>query len=142
MFGDGTTASADTLRKTIQVTAKSAEIPSDNNLAGCFSQLTPVTGGVTDCAAFYKVDGNSNVFKIKNGAWRIYTADGEVVTTGTNGTALVVDQKYFLSFDYGIKGTVIDVSANAFPGTWTNIMSALVGNKTILNLSGELLEAA
>lgn len=136
MFGDGTSTSADTLRKTIQVTAVDSTTPSDSNLASCFSQLTAVTSGDTTNAAYYKVDGNANLFKLKKKAWKLYAADGETVTTITKG------DKYFLTFDFGVSGTVIDVSANAFPGTWTNVMSALVGNKIILNLSGELLEAA
>lgn len=56
--------------------------------------------------------------------------------------ALEKDKRYFCSYDLLIEGSVIEVSANSFPGTWSNIMSSLAGSKIKLNQSSELLEAA
>ena len=61
---------------------------------------------------------------------KYYTADGKVLavknqegkividTTGTNAATLVDKEKYFCTFDIAIAGSVIDVSANSFPGTY------------------------
>lgn len=43
--------------------------------------------------------------------------DGTNITSETAATELVDGQKYFCSYDLLIEGSVIEVSANSFPGT-------------------------
>lgn len=44
---------------------------------------------------------------------KFYAADGSVVTTN-----LVVNEKFFCTFDILVNGSVIEISANSFPGTY------------------------
>ena len=93
---------------------------------------------------------------------KFYTADGHPITavaiaspvegtyywpmTGVtgegDGVVVAVGEKVFCTYDLNIDGSVIEISANSFPGTWTNVMGPLTGSKIMLNQSSELLEAA
>ena len=60
---------------------------------------------------------------------KYFDANGKVVEAG----ALVADAVYFCTFDVAVKGSVIEISANSFPGTYyvtgdTYARSALSGN--------------
>lgn len=76
---------------------------------------------------------NGELCKIVNA--RYFDEKGSEILTPSS-TTLLAGSKYFCTFDIQVKeGTdaVIEISANTFPGTWTNIMSALAGNKIMLN---------
>lgn len=64
----------------------------------------------------------------------VYDASGSAVTSFKAG------EQYFQTFDVNISGSQITISANSFPGSWTNIMTSSAGLKP--KYSGELLEAA
>lgn len=81
-------------------------------------------------------------FTLPGGGTVAITGDTVYDANGSSVTQFVIGQQYFQTFDVNITGSQIVISANSFPGTWTNVMGTLAGNKIMLNHSGELLEAA
>lgn len=97
---------------------------------------------------FYTADG-VQITKIATAAGGqpadvFWPVNGVTLTTndGTKGKIIAAGEKIFCSYDLAISGSVIEISANSFPGTWTNVMGPLTGSKIMLNQSSELLEAA
>ncbi len=84
--------------------------------------------------------GWSNIFEGPDGKQykklnpKFYDAYGKVVEQLKKG------EKYFCSYDLKATGSVIEVSANSFPGTLL-YRAPMWGSKIITNQFGELLEA-
>ena len=100
MFGNGSVAEyageGAYIMKTEQFVATDTALPTAGNSASGWS--ANYTG--PDGKLYAKVNP------------KFYNAVGE------NVTALVVGEKFFCSFDVAVKGSVIEVSANSFPGTY------------------------
>lgn len=97
MFGNGTTKEYNNfIMKTEEFTATGTELPvAGANASGWKYQYEGPDGKL-----YYKFNP------------KFYDAKGEKVA------ALVAGQKYFCSYDVVASGSVIDVSANSFPGTY------------------------
>ena len=131
MFGDANgaseykfadeTASATSkglLMKTERFTATDVTVPTTTSASGWNNKFTAPDGKV-----YEKVNP------------RFFDVNGAVPK------ALVKGESYFCTYDLKIDGMIIDVSANAFPGTLM-YRAPLRGNKILANQIGELLETA
>lgn len=104
MFGNGTVGKYDgagtVIMKTEQFIATGTEVPEE-------------TAGVWADTSGWKKDyvgPDGKLYKKKNP--KFYTADGKYPTV------FVAGMTYFCSFDLAVAGTVIEISANSFPGTY------------------------
>lgn len=79
----------------------------------------------------FDVNGKLKSETTKDGTGSAVSGDlSAIIPAGT----LTENEKYFCTVDIPVNDSaVIEISANTFPGTWTNIMSALAGNKIMLN---------
>jgi hypothetical protein len=107
MFGNGEVKTIAThsgtnkklIMKTEQFTATATVLP---------SQGTSTSGWT---ATFTAPDGSKSYTKLNP---KFFDAYGTQITSST----LVVGQKYLCTYDLAIDGTVIEISANSFPGTY------------------------
>ena len=125
MFGNGRT--------------KGIKTASDTDVSGKKILMKTVVFMASDAAAageYGTLKGSKRYWEDANGFLheilkaKYFDENGNAVAN----TALVKGTKYFCTFDIEVQDdAVIEISANSFPGTWTNIMSALAGNKIMLN---------
>ena len=62
--------------------------------------------------------GNGRVYEKVNPKFYLANATGSSVGASVQPTAFVAGEKYFCTFDVKVKGKVIEISANSFPGTY------------------------
>lgn len=67
--------------------------------------------------AYYHA-GNGNKYEKKNAKQYLANAQGTTPGTSVTPANFVEGQKYFCTFDIAVKGKVIEISANSFPGTY------------------------
>ena len=111
MFGNGTVKDIETAGSTAgDLSTKKLIMKTEQFTAeatGSYSSGT-MTAGVGWKDKYVGPDGKEYT---KNNP-KFYTADGEYVTSFTK------DEKYFCSYDLSITGSVIEISASSFPGTY------------------------
>lgn len=67
--------------------------------------------------AYYHA-GNGNKYEKRNAKQYLANAQGTTAGNSVTPSAFVEGQKYFCTFDIAVKGKVIEISANSFPGTY------------------------